>query len=331
MMNKNKLNKIISIFSFILIAIGFYFLFRKGDWSKVLSIKDNINYWGLAAVIIIVTLCQFLVVFRWYLLLIPIKNGIKLQSIFRIAISSILLNQTAPGKVGYPTKAYFLKKMESIPISSSLPSLFGEVSLDYSITTIFFLVVAFIGGYFKTIFNLLANYIDLRNIWIVPLCLTLFIILFILFRDKIQSSNINKNIIMAFQLTRKRVDLILWSIVITFGYLFVLFVSDYLVLLSLGFKIPLNFIIFVGAFTNIIVLVAPLPGGLGVREITGAYLYKIFYELGEIAIIMILLNRLISYIALAILYLIERFAQPSSSNKRIIGKIPDPEISSNLL
>jgi len=330
-MNKNKLNKVINIFSLVLIAIGFYFLFRKGDWSKVFSIKDNINYGGLAAVIIIVVVCQFLVVFRWYLLLVPIKKGIKLQSIYRIAVSSIVLNQTAPGKVGYPTKAYFLKKMENIPISSSIPSLFGELFLDYSITTVFFLVTAFIGGYFKTIFNLLSNYIDLRNIWIVPLCLTLFIILFILFRKKIQSLNITKNIIAAVQVTRKRFDLILWSIVLTFVFLFIWFISDYIVLLSLGFKVPLNFVIFVGAFTNIIVLLAPLPGGLGVREITGAYLFKIFFNLGEIAVIMILLNRLISYLALAILYMSERIFRPGGSEKEVIKKIVDPEMSRNLL
>mgnify|MGYP001107491019 CR=1 FL=1 len=109
------------------------------------------------------------------------------------------------------------------------------------------------------------------------------------------------------------------------------FISDYIVLLSLGFKVPLNFVIFVGAFTNIIVLLAPLPGGLGVREITGAYLFKIFFNLGEIAVIMILLNRLISYIALAILYGSERIFKSVGSEKKVMKKIVDPEISRNLL
>ena len=330
-MNRKNLNKIINILSLILIAIGFYFLFRKGDWNKVLSIRENINYWGLGAVIVLFTLCQFMIVYRWYLLLIPIKPGIKLRSIYRIAVSSIILNQTAPGKVGYPTKAYFLKKMENIPISNSIPSLFGELFLDYAITAGFFLVTVLIGGYFKTIVGLIAGYIDLQNFWIIPLCLTLFIILFILFKNKIQSADIIKNIFAAFQLTRQRKDLILWSVVITVVSLFIWFVSDYLVLLSLGFKVPLNFVIFVGAFTNIIVILAPLPGGLGVREITGAYLFKLFFNLGEIALIMILLNRLISYIALAILYLAERAIKVPVPGQNNIETINEPEISRNVL
>ncbi len=329
-MKKIKLNTVINIFSFILIIIGFYFLFRNGDWNKIVSIKDKINYWGLAGVAILVTFCQFLVIFRWYLLLIPIKNGITLRSIFRIAINAIVLNHTAPGKVGYPTKAYFLKKMENIPISSSIPSLFGELFLDYSMTGALFLTAALIGGYLETIFKLLSNYIEIRNIWIIALAVILSAVLSILLKQRLQSSKIFKNVIAAIQLTRRRSDIIFWSITITVIYLFVWFVSDYLLLISLGYRLPLNFLIFVGAFTNIVVLLAPLPGGLGVREITGAYLFKVFYNLGEVAVVLILLSRLFSLLALVILYFGERIVELINYNKKLVNEVTDPEISSNI-
>jgi len=326
-MKNNKINKIVNIFSVILIVVGFYFLFRKGDWSKVASIKDNINYWGLAGVLAMFTLSQFLMIVRWYLLLIPIKEGIALKSVFRIAISASVLNQTAPGKVGYPTKAYFLKKAEDIPISSSIPSLFGEVFLDYSITGVFLLGAVFIGGYFKTIFNILSKNIDWSHIWLIPIVLILIWLIFFILKHKLSSSNIFKNILAAFRLTRRRSDIIIKSIVLTVIALFIWFICDYLLLASLGHKLPLNFLIFVGAFTNIIVLLAPLPGGLGVREISGAYLFKLFYNLGEIAVIMVLLSRLFSLVGLVILYGFDWLVRLQKKNKSVLEKIPDPDIS----
>lgn len=329
-MKKNKLDTYINIFSIILLALGFYLIFRQGDWSKVTGIKENIKYQGLVIVLFLFIICQFLVIFRWFLLLIPIKKGITLKSIFSIAISSILLNQTAPGKVGYPTKAYFLKKKEDIPISSAVPSVFLELFLDYSITGIFFLITALIGGYFKTIMNLLTRYIDWHSIWIIPVSIILPGLILVILKRRLQSINIFKNIITAFHLTRQRVDMIFWSIVTTFVYLFLWFICDYLLLISMGFKVPLHFLIFVAAFTNILVLLSPLPGGIGLREITGAYLFKMFYNLGEVAVIMILLNRLFSYLTLFILYLSIRFIQVIGLKKEIVDQIPDPIITGHL-
>ena len=326
-MTKKKLNKIINILSIILIVVGFYFLFRKGDWSKVVSIKDNISYWGLAGVLALFTLSQFLMIVRWYLLLIPIKKGITLKSVFRIAISAMVLNQTAPGKVGYPTKAYFLKKAEDVPISSAIPSLFGEVFLDYSITGLFLVVAVFIGSYFKTIFNILSKNIDWSHIWLIPLILFFMLMVFLILRQKLKSSNIFKNILAAFRLTRRRSDIIVKSIVMTIIALFFWFVCDYLLLASLGHKLPLIFLIFVGAFTNILVLLAPLPGGLGVREISGAYLFKIFFNLGEIAVIMVLLSRLFSLVGLVILYAFDWLVQFKIKQKTILEKIPETDLS----
>lgn len=326
-MTKKNLNKIINIFSIILILIGFYFLFRKGDWSKVVGIKEKINYWGLVGVLILFTISQFLMIVRWYLLLIPIKPGITLKSVFRIAISAIILNQTAPGKVGYPTKAYFLKKAEDIPIASSIPSLFGEIFLDYSITGLFLLAAIFIGGYLKAILNILAKNMDWGHSWLIPVTLILIFLVYLVLKQKLKSSNIFNNILAAFRLTRRRKDIIIKSIVLTVIALFIWFVCDYLLLTSLGYKLPLNFLIFVGAFTNIIVLLAPLPGGLGVREISGAYLFKLFYNLGEIAVIMVLLSRLFSLVSLVILYVFDWLVRLQTKNKSILKKISAPDIS----
>ena len=325
-MKNSKINKLINIFSIILIIVGFYFLFRRGDWSKVVSIKENVNYWGLAGVLVLFTISQFLMIVRWYFLLIPIKEGITLKSVFRIAVSAILLNQTAPGKAGYPAKAYFLKKTEKVPISSSIPSLFGEVFLDYSITGLFLLVAVIIGGYYKAIFNILSNYINLSHTWMIPLVLILFALIFLVLKQKLKSSNIFNNIIAAFNLTRKRKDIILGSIILTIIALFAWFICDYLLLMSLGFKLPLNFLIFVGAFTNIVVLLAPLPGGLGVREISGAYLFKVFYNLGEIALIMVLLSRLFSLVSLVVLYGFDWLVRMQTKKKKVLDKISDPDI-----
>jgi len=330
-MKKNKTNKIINIFSIIFIIIGFYFLFRKSDWSKVVSIKDNISYWGLAGVFALFTFSQFLMIVRWYLLLMPIKAGIKLRSVFRMAVSAILLNQTAPGKAGYPAKAYFLKKTENVPISSSIPSLFGEVFLDYSITGLFLLVSVFIGGYYQAIFNILSDNINLNHTWMIPVAFIFGVLIFLLLKQKLKSSNIFNNIIAAFKLTRQRTDIILGSIILTVIAIFIWFICDYLLLICLGFKLPLIFLIFAGAFTNMVILLAPLPGGLGVREISGAYLFKVFYNLGEIAVIMVLLSRLLSLVSLVVLYSFDWVVRLQTNKKSALAKISDSPVSAEEL
>jgi len=329
MMKNNKLQKILQYFSLVIILVGFYFLFRKGDWSKVLAIKNNINYPGLVLVLILFTTSQFLMIVRWYLLLIPVKKEIALKSVFRIAISAIVLNKTAPGKIGYPTKAYFLKKVEDIPVSSSLPSLFGELLLDYSVTGVFFVVSALAGNYFRTIFQILSKYINLQQVWLIPLAMILIVMLLLILKQKLQSSNFFNNIFKAIGITSKRKDLILLSFGLTIIALFLWFVCDYVLLASLGYTLPFSFLIFVGAFTNIMVLLAPLPGGLGVREISGAYLFELFFNLGEVAVVMVLLSRLFAFMGLAILYFVEWLMQLLTPNKEVVTKVVDLKVVSN--
>jgi uncharacterized protein (TIRG00374 family) len=329
-MKKKYVSRIINISSFIFIAIGLFLLFRNGDWSKIVFIKDNVNYWGIIAVILIGVFCQFMVVFRWYLLLIPIKRDIKLGSICRIAISSILLNHVAPGKVGYPTKAYFLKKTEDIPISSSVPSLFAELILDYAVTTALFLFAVIGGGYAKDVIRLLSGYFDFRYLWFFPIIAGVFLIAGITLRQRIQSSNISKNLITAIRQTKKRLDILLWVVLITIIYLVIWFISDYILVKSLGYDLPLFFVIFAGAFTNIVVILAPLPGGLGVREISSAYLYKIFFNLGEVALVMILLSRLFTFITLFILYFGDWIMRLVTSNKNVMQRVTKPELTGDI-
>ncbi len=301
-MSSKRLNRFINLFTVILICVGFYFLFRKGDWSKIVHIKNNISYWGLVGVLALFTVSQFLMIVRWYLLLIPIKPEINLKSVFRIAVNAIILNQIAPGKVGYPTKAYFLKKAEDIPISSTIPSLVGEVFLDYSITGLFLMIAVTLGGYLKFLIQLLSKNLYWGHVWLLPIVILLLVFVYFALKRRFESSSIFRNISIAIRTTRRRRDIIIKSVTLTVMALFIWFICDYLLLLSLGYELPLNFLIFVGAFTNIIVLLAPLPGGLGVREISGAYLFKIFFNLGEIAVIMVLLSRLFSLLSLLILY-----------------------------
>ena len=329
-MKKKYVSRLINISSLIFIAVGFFLLFRNGDWSKIVYIKDNINYAGLFVVIIIGVVCQYLVIYRWYLLLIPIKKGIRIRSIYRIAISAILLNLVAPGKIGYPTKAYFLKKTEDIPISSSAPSMFAELMLDYSVTFVLLLFAVLAGGYAHEVHRLISGYFDFRYLWAIPIVVLLFILIGIAFKQRIQSSNISKNLIVAIGQTKKRLDILVWVVLITLIYLIVWFVSDYILVRSLGYHVPLLFLIFVGAFTNIVVILAPLPGGLGVREISGAYLFKVFFDLGEVALVMILLSRLIAFITIFILYSGDWIMRLVSSNKNVMQPVLKPALTGDI-
>jgi uncharacterized protein (TIRG00374 family) len=134
----------------------------------------------------------------------------------------------------------------------------------------------------------------------------------------------------AIRQTKKRLDILLWVVLITLIYLVTWFISDYILVKSLGYDIPLIFLIFVGAFTNIVVILAPLPGGLGVREISGVYLFKFFFNLGEVALVMILLSRLFTFITLFILYFGDWIMGLATTNKDVIQTVTTPSLSGDI-
>jgi uncharacterized membrane protein YbhN (UPF0104 family) len=308
-MTKNLLNKIINLITLICLVIGFYYVLHSADWSKLKHIKEHISYFGIFLVFSLIISAFLLMFVRFYILIIPVKKDIKLKNIVQISIHAMILNSTTPGKVGYPLKAYLLKKKEELAISRSLPSIFSEIFLDYLLTAVFFVISIFIGGFYPFISRVFSSYLIPSNFYRIILLLTvLFIVVFSLKR-KIFSSDKLKNTFKSIKLISTRNDVIFMSIILTVFYISLQFYADYILIRSLGFKVPISFIVFTSSFSNLLVLLAPLPGGLGVRELSGAYLFQVFYNLGEIAIVAVLISRILTFATLFILFLLTNSVQ----------------------
>ena len=80
------------------------------------------------------------------------------------------------------------------------------------------------------------------------------------------------------------------------------FLCDWFMLKAVGVKMSFTFVVMAFSFSTIAGFLSPLPGGLGVREISNAYLFKMFYNLGEIALIVTVLRRALDFLLSILLY-----------------------------
>jgi len=284
--------------------LGLYFLFRKSNLRQLQQVKDHLNY-GLLFIVLLINLINLiLMILRWYFLVKPVKATVSLKNIYIISLNAIAANFAVPGKMGVPAKAILLKNTENIDYSHVTPSLANELFLEYFTILIFFVTSAIAGGFLD--WQSATSAISWRIVF-----LFLFLLGFagggwFFFRKTKRIGAFLKNFSHAYKLSAKRKDLFLVALLITVVNLFLTFYADKLLFKSMGFTIPYIFVIFSSSFSSIAALISPLPGGIGIREIANGYFYKIFYNLGEVAVAAIIIRRLITYFSLILLFVLER-------------------------
>lgn len=319
-----KFGKMINTIFVCLILLGLTLIILKNK-TRIDDYKETllaINYWQLLIILVITICASVFRSWRWYYLLIPVKKNISMANVLRVNINALAANYSTPGKVGVPVKCYLLKKIENIEYSRSLPSILGELVLEYSIQISLIIISIFIGGHFSKLFltvrKLTRSQNLTNNMIAMGAFIALLILLIFLFRKKIHLTSFIKKLTQAFHDTRKRLDCVLYSSIITTFNLLMGFFGFWLVILSLGHsEIDLTFVIFSSGITNLVGLISPLPGGLGAREITIYGLYDLYYGLGGIAFLAILVMRIITYLALFILFLLERAISNLMHAKRL--------------
>lgn len=310
-MKENKISKhikspkvILNVVFVVLILLGLYFLFRNGNFDKLKAVSHQLNYWLLAAVLAINLINLFMVILRWYFLVKPVKNDVSLKNIYIISLNAIAANFAVPGKMGVPAKAILLKNTEGINYSHSTPSLINELLLEYCCILIFFIVSSTLGNFMK--WTAILNLFSRKFGFVFVIILAIAVVAYIVISKQKMRYKTFKNIEEAFRISWLRKDLFSIALGITVINLFLTFWCDKILFRALGFDIRYIFIIFSSAFSNIASLLSPLPGGIGIREIANGYFYKKFYGLGEVAILAVLIRRIITYLSLIILFIIEK-------------------------
>ncbi|MDZ7265111.1 MAG: flippase-like domain-containing protein [candidate division KSB1 bacterium] len=311
--SKNHSSKIVNFIFMALVAVGLVLIVykNKDNFSQYQDALMNINYWTMLVVLLLTVVAILFRNWSWYFLLLPVKKDISFLNLFRISINALVADFTVPGKLGVPVKAILLKKTESIEVGNSLPSIFGEIFIEHSSAIFIAAISVLIGGHLTIFFQAMQNIVQAQGILQYALILIgmlgTLLLIGCIFRKKLQRINFVQNFIHTFHITRKRLDYLSLSYFITIVNLIVSYYVVWLVLRTLGHpEIEITFIIFAGTITNLISLISPIPGGVGVKEITIYGMYDLYFHLGGIAFLALLIMRLVTYLSLFLCFLSER-------------------------
>ena len=311
--HKHHLSKIINIIFILFVVVGLILIVykNKDNFSQYKDVLININY-GTMLIVLLLTVVA--IIFRnwsWYYLLLPVKKELSFMNLFRISINALVADFTVPGKLGVPVKAILLKKTENIEVGNSLPSILGEIFIEHSSAILITIISVIIGGHLAKFFGAIKGIINAHSLlqYILLSVALLFVLILIgfIFKKKLKAMNFFQNFMRTIHITKKRVDYLSFSYLITIVNLIVSYYVVWLVLRTLGHpEIELTFIIFAGTITNLLSLISPIPGGVGVKEITIYGLYDLYFQLGGIAFLSLLIMRLVTYLSLFLSFLIER-------------------------
>lgn len=318
--------KYINIILIILLMTGFTFALynNREELVKYKTILLNINLINISVILVVTMAASILRSWRWQFLLIPIKSNISWRNILRVTINALAANYSTPGKLGIPAKAILLKQTEDIDVGKSLPSILGELVIEHSSEISLAMICILIGGHLKKLFHAFEDIISngniIQNILLFSGLILILFIVGIIFKKKLKTINFFNKLIEAIKLTGKRYDCIIYSYLITIFNLVISYYVFWLLISTLGHpEIEFTFVVFAGTITNLLGLLSPLPGGIGVRELTIFGLYDFYFNLGGIAFLAIILMRIITYLALFLLFLLERLFVSIFVSKKIIN------------
>ncbi len=303
----------VNVFFIVLILLGLFLIvyLNRDDLEKYKESLLSVNYLTLMIVLIVTMGTIFFRSWRWYYLLLPIKEKLSFINVFRVTINGLIANFTVPGKVGVPVKAILLKNSENIEIGKSLPSILGEIFVEHSSEFLVAMVSVLMGDHLSKLYDTMRRIVVNQSIYYnviggMLLIILLFAVIIVL-RKKRKVTQFIGNFVETIHITKKRLDYLGYSYLITIFNLIISYYVFWLLIGTLGHpEIELTFVIFAGMITNFLGLISPFPGGVGVREITIYGLYDLYYGLGGIAFLAIILMRLITYLALFLCFVIER-------------------------
>jgi len=305
--DKKSIKKLTNILFVVAIFIGLFFLLKDADFDKIYQIKNNVDWFVLLWALLLVVLNLVLMNLRWFILLKPVKNEISLRSVFTISINAVAINSASPGKLGVPTKAFLLKKIENVEVSKSIPSLFSEILLDNSIMLAFLIYIGIGGGYFANSWYFFRQLLisGAINVILILFVLALLLLLgYYFFKKKIKAKSFYESLSVSLKLSFSSTKYMSVALGVTVVNLLLSFWADLLLFKGLGVEIDYSFIVFSSSIATILGFLSPLPGGLGVRETSNTYLFDSYYNLGEIALITTVLRRVLTYVALLLIYFV---------------------------
>ena len=319
----------IKIVFFVLIVFGLYAILKDVDFARLLPVLKQISYPLLALVFVLSAGNILLVALRWRILLAILDRDFSFKNILNATIGAMLINTSGPGKLGIPAKAFLIKKMEGVDYSQSTPTLLMELFFEVLSLGVLLLISAFVVGLHQMIFAALSDTIDVnaQNALALAAGLVLVAVLLLLFRKKVVNNRFLSDFFKAVLSTFTRTRIFLLAFTVSIVNLLLNFLGDYILFQALAQQIPYSFIAFSSSFATVTGLISPLPSGLGVWELSRAYLFETYYAIGEVAVLMTLLRRLLSYVMLGLLYLLTAKTTSLRTAGEAISELPARTVS----
>ena len=288
---------------FFLILLSIVVLLKDVDLKQTLPILKNMDHVLVAGVFLLSGVSIFLVSWRWYFLLLATKKNISFKNVTIATISGIAINASGPGKLGIPAKAILIKKLESVEVDQALPSLMMELILELFALGVLLVGSALVNGMHGALLKFLVAAFTSKSLATIGVSALLLVGTAYVFRHKLAAGDFAGKMLRALRATLARKDLFVAALSVSFLNLLISYWGDQLLFKALGQEISYSFIAFSSAFANLAGMLSPLPSGLGVWELSRAYLFKAYYGIGELAVVMTLMRRLLTYVAMGILYL----------------------------
>jgi len=125
----NKKTYISFLIGAIFSGIGFYLAFRNVPYSSLMEYIKQVNYWWTLPAAVSLVIAYLVRSIRWQWLLIP-GGQPRLTSAYHSLMISMMLNCILPGRIGELARPLVLKKLDGLPLASSLTTLGVERLLD---------------------------------------------------------------------------------------------------------------------------------------------------------------------------------------------------------
>ncbi len=116
-------------FSILLTLFFLYFAYRGTDFTKLLDILSQANYWWALSLFPILMLSHFFRTWRWDYLLRPVKPRLRFRHLWSALCVGYMLNNILP-KVGEVVRPLAIGKMEGISRSAAFGTLIVERIFD---------------------------------------------------------------------------------------------------------------------------------------------------------------------------------------------------------
>ena len=116
-----------------------YLAFRGTDFAKILQALREADYAWLTVGFMVMMLSHIVRAWRWRYLLNPIRSGTSLRNLFSGVMIGYFVNNILP-RAGEIARPYAIRKLEKIPVSTALGTVFVERVLD----TVMFVSLVFV-------------------------------------------------------------------------------------------------------------------------------------------------------------------------------------------